>query len=73
MGIYRLKDLHVIRKESQGVEFKSPQGTRYYYSRARGQVGKETAVKEHQWFALGQNNLLCAKKRIIELINDEEL
>lgn len=72
MGVYRLKDLNMIRKDEQGAEFKSAGGIRYYYCRLRGAVGREYAVKEYDWFPLEKNELTTAKKKVMELINEDE-
>ncbi|GEK52321.1 hypothetical protein HVE01_30420 [Vreelandella venusta] len=73
MGVHRLKDLNLIYKSDRGAEFKSPGGTRYYFCRLRRAVGREIAVKEYDWFPIDKNDLTTAKRKIMELINEDEV
>lgn len=72
MAIHRLKDLNVLHKDTNGVEFKSPGGVRYYYCKLRRAVGREIAVKEYDWFPIEKNDLTTAKRKVVELINEDE-
>ncbi|MEQ5821843.1 hypothetical protein [Halomonas sp. SCS19] len=74
MALDRIKDLNQVYQHGNVVEWESPQGQRYRYERNRGAVGRELdAVKpQHEWYVLEKNDLTHAKRRVFDLINEDE-
>jgi hypothetical protein len=74
MSLKRISDLdqRVITKNV--VEWQSPGGTRYRYERDRAAVGKEMGggSERYEWYVLEENDLTNAKRRVFELINEDE-
>ena len=77
MSLQRIRDLEQFYKSPDGnvYEWKSPHRWLYRYERDRGAVGMETgpSTGEFIWYVLEQNNLTHAKRRVFELINEDEL
>lgn len=74
MSLKRISDLDQRVVTRNVVEWQSPSGTRYRYERDRAAVGQEmSAGSEHyEWYVLEKNDLTHAKKRVFELINEDE-
>jgi|TARA_R110002012_G_scaffold308149_1_gene514213 hypothetical protein len=55
-------------------EWQSPAGTRYRYERDRGAVGQEMGpgTEAYDWHVLAHNDLTHAKRKVFELINEDE-
>lgn len=80
MTLERIRDLDQVYKSTEGhiVEWRSPQGERYRYERDRAAVGKELDWDRHsgwryEWHVLEKNDLTTAKRRVFNLINEDEL
>nr|WP_176705758.1 hypothetical protein [Halomonas sp. 40]BAP60114.1 hypothetical protein [Halomonas sp. 40] len=79
MALDRIKDLDQTFKATDGsvVNWRSPQGERYRYERDRAAVGKEIdgahGRRRYEWHVLDKNDLTTAKRRVFELINEDEL
>lgn len=71
----RLKDLDQRVNTGNLVEWRSPGGWLYRYERDRGAVGMETGpgTNEFLWYVLETNDLTHAKRRVFDLINEDEL
>lgn len=78
MALERIKDLEQVFKSHDGriVEWRSPQGDWYRYERDRGAVGPEIEGRHNrrqwEWYVLEQNDLTHAKRKVFELINENE-
>lgn len=74
MSLRRICDLNQLRSATNWVEWRSPGGWLYRYERDRSAVGMETGphTGEFIWYVLDKNNLTHAKRRVFELINEDE-
>ncbi len=77
MALRRISDLEQSHKsrDSNVVEWKSPSRWLYRYERDRGAVGMETGpgTGKFLWYVLEKNDLTHAKRRVFDLINEDEL
>ncbi len=77
MALRRISDLEQSHKSRDGnvVEWKSPSRWLYRYERDRGAVGMETGpgTGKFLWYVLEKNDLTHAKRRVFDLINEDEL
>lgn len=77
MALRRVSDLKMTRKTHDGriIEWRSPGGWLYRYERDRSAVGMETGpgTDEFLWYVLEKNDLTHAKRRVFDLINEDEL
>lgn len=57
------------------IEWRSPGGWLYRYERERAAVGMESDPNtgEFLWHVLDRNDLTHAKRKVFDLINDDEL
>lgn len=71
----RIRDLDQRYQTANFTEWRSPHGWLYRYERDRGAVGMETGpgTGEFLWYVLEENNLSHAKRRVFDLINEDEL
>lgn len=78
MSLQRIRDLNLIFNSSDRgiVEWKSPHGDRYRYDRERCAVGPEidsqNGLRRWEWHVLDKNDLTTAKRKVFELINENE-
>lgn len=76
MALERIKDLKQTYKSQTGhvIEWRSPNGWLYRYEREREAVGMETGpgTGEFIWHVLNKNDLTTAKRRVFNLINEDE-
>ena len=76
MALERIRDLEQSFKSRDGnvYEWKAPSRWLYRYERDRGAVGMETGpgTGEFLWYVLDKNDLTTAKRRVFELINEDE-
>lgn len=74
MSLQRISDLDQRVATRNVVEWQSPSGTRYRYERDRAAVGQEmgAGTERYEWYILEKNDLTHAKKRVFELINEDE-
>ncbi len=74
MSIQRISDLDQRVATGNVVEWQSPSGTRYRYERDRAAVGQEmgAGTERYEWYVLEKNDLTHAKRRVFELINEDE-
>lgn len=74
MSLQRISDLDQRVTTKNIVEWQSPGGTRYRYERDRAAVGQEISVgsERYDWHVLEKNDLAHAKRRVFELINEDE-
>jgi len=76
MGVRKISDLKPVYSGKNVVEWQlSPQGPRYRYERDRAAVGQELdpGSEEYTWHALEKNDLAHAKRRVLDLINEDYL
>lgn len=75
MSLRRISDLDQRVATGNVVEWQSPSGTRYRYERDRAAVGQEmgAGTERYEWYVLEKNDLTHAKRRVFELINEDEL
>lgn len=77
MALDRIKDLEQSFKSQDGnvYEWKAPSRWRYRYERDRSAVGMETGpgTGEFLWYVLEKNDLTHAKRKVFNLINEDEL
>jgi hypothetical protein len=77
MALDRIKDLEQTFKSTNSnvYEWKSPSRWLYRYERDRGAVGMETGpgTGEFLWYVLNTNDLKIAKRKVFDLINEDEL
>ncbi|MDN3554358.1 hypothetical protein QWY74_12990 [Halomonas almeriensis] len=79
MALDRIKDLEQVFKSADGriVEWRSPQYEWYRYDRDLGAVGPElpgeNGLRCWEWHVLDKNDLSSAKRKVFELINENEL
>lgn len=74
MALNRIKDLDMRVTTGRITEWQSPSGVRYRYDRTRGEVGKEMSPGSNtwEWFGLSDNSLTAAKRKVFDLINEDE-
>lgn len=74
MSLKRISDLDQRVATPRVVEWQSPGGTRYRYERDRAAVGQEMGAgsENYDWHVLEKNDLTHAKRRVFELINEDE-
>ena len=74
MALVRIRDLDHRITAGPITEWQSPAGVRYRYDRTRGQVGREVSPGSAtwDWFDLLSNNLTTAKRKVFDLINEDE-
>lgn len=74
MSLKRISDLNQRVATPRVVEWQSPGGTRYRYERDRAAVGQEMGAgsENYDWHVLEKNDLTHAKRRVFELINEDE-
>lgn len=75
MGLKGIRDLKAVFNGDNVTEWQSPSGTRYRYERDRAAVGQEMGAgsERYDWHVLEKNDLTHAKRRVFELINEDEL
>jgi hypothetical protein len=77
MALLRIRDLEQSYKSRDGnvYEWKAPSRWLYRYERDRGAVGMQTGPDTHEfiWHVLDKNDLSHAKRKVFELINEDEL
>lgn len=74
MTLRKISDLKPVFTGNNVIEWQSPGGTRYRYERDRCAVGLETepGSENYIWYVLSKSNLSHAKRRVFELINEDE-
>lgn len=74
MALRKISDLKPVFTGDNVVEWQSPGGTRYRYSRTRSAVGPEMVAgsESYDWHFLAKNDLTHAKRKVFELINLDE-
>jgi hypothetical protein len=77
MTLRRISELDQTFKSPSGnvIEWRSPGGWLYRYERERAAVGMESGpgTGEFLWHVLDKNDLTTAKRRVFDLINEDEL
>lgn len=75
MGLRKISDLKPVFSGDNVIEWQSPAGTRYRYERDRAAVGQEMGpgTETYDWHVLAKNDLTHAKRKVFELINEDEL
>lgn len=76
----KVSDLNQTFKSPSGnvIEWKSPGGWLYRYERNRGAVGMARGPDsfdrpgDFEWYVLSPNTLTAAKRRVFDLINEDE-
>jgi|TARA_R110000772_G_scaffold233559_1_gene345133 hypothetical protein len=74
MALRKISDLKPAFSGDNVTEWQSPHGVRYRYERDRCAVGQEMApgTEVYDWHVLAHNDLTHAKRRVFELINEDE-
>lgn len=76
MALKRVRDLELSYKSRDGnvYEWKAPSRWLYRYERDRGAVGMQTGpdTREFEWHVLAKNDLTHAKRKVSDLINEDE-
>lgn len=74
MALRKISDLKPAFSGDNVTEWQSPAGTRYRYERDRGAVGQEMnpGSETYDWHVLAHNDLTHAKRKVFELINEDE-
>tara|TARA_R110000851_G_scaffold13675_8_gene46633 strand:- start:18880 stop:19107 length:228 start_codon:yes stop_codon:yes gene_type:complete len=74
MALRKISDLKPVFTGDNVIEWQSPSGTRYRYERDRCAVGQETipGSEIYDWHVLAQSDVTHAKRRVFELINEDE-
>lgn len=75
MGLRKISDLKPVFSGDNVIEWQSSAGTRYRYERDRAAVGQEMGpgTEAYDWHVLAKNDLTHAKRKVFELINEDEL
>ncbi|TDV99890.1 hypothetical protein BDK62_10139 [Halomonas alkaliantarctica] len=74
MALRKISDLKPVFTGDNVIEWQSPSGTRYRYERDRCAVGQETIPGSecYDWHVLAKSDVTHAKRRVFELINEDE-
>ncbi|KKN65696.1 hypothetical protein LCGC14_0479210 [marine sediment metagenome] len=74
MAIRKISELKPVFTGVNVIEWQSPCGTRYRYERDRCAVGQETVPgsENYCWYVLSKSDATHAKRRVFELINEDE-
>ncbi len=74
MALRKISDLKPVFTGDNVIEWQSPSGTRYRYERDRSAVGQETipGSESYDWHVLAKSDATHAKRRMFELINEDE-
>lgn len=74
MALRKISELNQVFKGNNVIEWQSPGGIRYRYERDRSAVGQEEVpgAERYNWYVLTKNDATTAKRRVFELINEDE-
>lgn len=74
MALRKISDLKSVFNGDNVTEWQSPSGTRYRYERDRCAVGQEMGAgsEAYDWHVLAKNDLAHAKRKVFDLINEDE-
>lgn len=74
MTLRKISELKPVFTGDNVIEWQSPGGIRYRYERDRCAVGQESVPgsENYDWYVLAKSDVTHAKRRVFELINEDE-
>ncbi len=74
MALRKISEFKPVFTGVNVIEWQSPSGTRYRYERDRCAVGQEIVPgsEKYNWYVLTKSDAAHAKRRVFELINEDE-